>query len=166
MPATAMPPKRVRFNLTPTPPAAADPGTVFAGTPARFLARLGEASSSRYPQGSCGPPAWKRDYTFFTGSRDKEARGSSVSAPRKGCLRPTSHHDFRARICKRLWSPEIDSEESIQLAYVAWRAGTTNKVVVPAARLEIDSWLLKRSTNTGSVHDPAVHKVQTRTVSS
>ncbi len=25
-----------------------------------------------------------------------------------------------ACICKRLWSPEIDSEESIQLAYVAW----------------------------------------------
>jgi hypothetical protein len=46
----------------------------------------------------------------------------------------------RARICKRLWSPEIDSEESIQLAYVARRAGTTNRVVLPAARLEIDSW--------------------------
>ena len=45
-------------------------------------------------------------------------------------------------MCKRFWSPEIDSEESIQLAYVAWRASTTNKVVVPAARLEIDSWLL------------------------
>jgi hypothetical protein len=30
----------------------------------------------------------------------------------------------RARICKRLWSPGIDSEESISLAYVAWRAGT------------------------------------------
>ncbi len=38
----------------------------------------------------------------------------------------------RARICKRLWSPKIVSEESIQLAYVAWRAGTTNRVVVPA----------------------------------
>jgi hypothetical protein len=38
----------------------------------------------------------------------------------------------RARICKRLFSPEIDSEESIQPAYVAWRAGTTNRVVVPA----------------------------------
>ncbi len=38
-----------------------------------------------------------------------------------------------ARICKRFWNPEIDSEESIQLAYVAWRAGTTNyRVVVPA----------------------------------
>ncbi len=38
---------------------------------------------------------------------------------------------FRARICKRLWNPETNSEESIQLAYVAWRAGSTNRVVVP-----------------------------------
>ncbi len=33
---------------------------------------------------------------------------------------------------KRLGSPGIDSEESIPLVYVAWRAGTTNRVVVPA----------------------------------
>jgi hypothetical protein len=31
----------------------------------------------------------------------------------------------RARICKRLRSPGIDSKESIPPAYVAWRAGTT-----------------------------------------
>jgi hypothetical protein len=31
-----------------------------------------------------------------------------------------------------LWSPGIDSEESIPPASVAWRAGTTNRVVVPA----------------------------------
>ncbi len=37
-----------------------------------------------------------------------------------------------ARICKRLWSPGIDSEESIPPACVAWRAGTTNRAVVPA----------------------------------
>jgi len=37
-----------------------------------------------------------------------------------------------ARICKRLWSPGIDSRESILPAYVAWRAGATNRVVVPA----------------------------------
>jgi hypothetical protein len=30
--------------------------------------------------------------------------------------------DGRARICKRLWSPGIDFEESISPAYVAWRA--------------------------------------------
>ncbi len=39
---------------------------------------------------------------------------------------------YRARICERLWSPKIDSEESISPAHVAWRAGTTNSVAVPA----------------------------------
>jgi len=38
----------------------------------------------------------------------------------------------RARICKRLWSPRVDSRESIPCANVASRAGTTNRVVVPA----------------------------------
>ncbi len=38
----------------------------------------------------------------------------------------------RARICKRLWSPGIDSREAILPAYVAWRASTTNRVFVPA----------------------------------
>jgi hypothetical protein len=38
----------------------------------------------------------------------------------------------RARICKHLWSPGIDFEESISSAYVAWRARATNGVVVPA----------------------------------
>ncbi len=58
-------PNRVRFNFTPPPPAAADPGTVFLGTLAGFLARPGEASSSRYPKRNRGPPAWQRgDYTF------------------------------------------------------------------------------------------------------
>ncbi len=42
----------------------------------------------------------------------------------------------RARICKRLRRPGIDSENSIPLAYVAWRAGTTNRVVV-LARLAV-----------------------------
>jgi hypothetical protein len=37
----------------------------------------------------------------------------------------------RARICKRLWSPGINSENSIPPAYVAWRAGTTCRIVVP-----------------------------------
>ncbi len=39
---------------------------------------------------------------------------------------------YRARICKRLRRPGIDSEDSIPPAYVAWRAGTKNRVVVPA----------------------------------
>jgi hypothetical protein len=41
---------------------------------------------------------------------------------------------IRARICKRLRSPEIDSKESIPLAYVAWRAGTVTLFVVPVHR--------------------------------
>ena len=42
------------------------------------------------------------------------------------------HFNHWARICKRLWSPGIDSEESIPPAYVALRAGTTNRVAVSA----------------------------------
>jgi hypothetical protein len=57
----------------------------------------------------------------------------------------------RARICKRLRSPGIDSEKSIPLDYVAWRAGTTNRVVVPARQAgNRFRGSLKRSTNTGS----------------
>jgi hypothetical protein len=37
-----------------------------------------------------------------------------------------------ARNCKRFWSPGIDSEKSVSPTYVAWRAGTKNRVVVPA----------------------------------
>jgi hypothetical protein len=40
--------------------------------------------------------------------------------------------NIRARICKRLNSPEIYSKESIPQAYIAWGAGTSNRVVVPA----------------------------------
>jgi hypothetical protein len=43
-----------------------------------------------------------------------------------------SASEHRARICKRFWSPGIDSEESISLAYLAWWAGMTNRVVVRA----------------------------------
>ncbi len=46
----------------------------------------------------------------------------------------------RARICKSLWSPRIDSEESISPAYVAWRASTTNRISYRPARLRIDTW--------------------------
>jgi hypothetical protein len=38
---------------------------------------------------------------------------------------------YWARICKRLRSPGIDSDESILPVYVAWRTGTTNRIVVP-----------------------------------
>jgi hypothetical protein len=39
-------------------------------------------------------------------------------------------HTCRAWICRRLWSAGIDSKESIPPAYVAWRAGTSNSVIV------------------------------------
>ncbi len=41
----------------------------------------------------------------------------------------------RSRICKRLWSPGINSEEPtvcIPPAYAAWQACTTNRFVLPA----------------------------------
>ncbi len=41
---------------------------------------------------------------------------------------------YWARICKRLRRLGIDSEDSIPSAYVAWRASTTNRVVVPACQ--------------------------------
>jgi hypothetical protein len=52
-------------------------------------------------------------------------------------LTPPTH---RARICKRLRSPGIDTEESISPAYVAWRASTTNRVSYRPARMRIDTW--------------------------
>jgi hypothetical protein len=39
---------------------------------------------------------------------------------------------LRGRICKRFRSPRISYKESIPLAYVACRAGTSYRVVVPA----------------------------------
>ncbi len=41
----------------------------------------------------------------------------------------------RARICKRLRSRGIDSEEPIPAGFVAGRAGTTNMVVVPTRQV-------------------------------
>ncbi len=50
-------------------------------------------------------------------------------------LLPIQRVFYRVRICKRLWSPGIDFEESISLAYVAWRAGTPNRVAVPSRQV-------------------------------
>ncbi len=68
---------------------------------------------------------------------------------------------YRARICKRLRSPKIDSKESIPPAFVAWRAGTISLFVVAARHasylgwrnrfLGIDSWAPQMFTNKGSV---------------
>jgi hypothetical protein len=51
------------------------------------------------------------------------------------CMAKSKGKIFRARICKRLWSPVIDYEESIPPAYVAWMAGTANRVVVPVRQV-------------------------------
>jgi hypothetical protein len=54
----------------------------------------------------------------------------------------------RARICKRLRSPGIDSKKSIPPTYVAWRAGTTTLFVLPGPPGYIGwgnrSWTLNR----------------------
>jgi hypothetical protein len=48
---------------------------------------------------------------------------------------------MRARICKRLRSPGIDSEESIPPAcYIACRAGTLNRFVVPVRQAGNRFW--------------------------
>jgi hypothetical protein len=41
------------------------------------------------------------------------------------------HRGIRSRIFKRLSGPGIDTKESIRKAYVAWQAGTTNRVIEP-----------------------------------
>ncbi len=48
----------------------------------------------------------------------------------------------RVRICKRLWSPGIDSEESTPTSDVAWRAGTKKGLSYRHARMGIDSGAL------------------------
>jgi hypothetical protein len=61
---------------------------------------------------------------------------------------------YRARICKRLWSPGIKSDESVPPAYVAWWTGATNRVVVLARRSGnrfLGSLKGLQNTNTGSV---------------
>jgi hypothetical protein len=62
-------------------------------------------------------------------------------------------NEARVRICKHLRSLGIDSKESILPAYVAWLAGTSNRVVVPARQAEnrFLPGLLNRFTNSGSV---------------
>ncbi len=45
-----------------------------------------------------------------------------------------SANENRGRIYKCLKRPGIYSDDLISLTYVAWRAGTTNRVVVPACQ--------------------------------
>ncbi len=62
--------------------------------------------------------------------------GDFLDMPRSGLLRRLclQMEAVRARICKSVWGPGIDSDYSIPPGYVAWRVGTTNRVVVPARR--------------------------------
>ncbi len=53
----------------------------------------------------------------------------AVSETYRNCQ--NSAWSIRARIYKHLRSLGIDSRDSIPPAYVAWRAGTSNRVVVP-----------------------------------
>jgi hypothetical protein len=74
---------------------------------------------------------------------------------------------FRARICKRLRSPGIDSEESIPSAYVAWRAGTTTLFLLSSSLHRLfknsgtgqrDPFLFRSSRNT----DPRQRKLPSK----
>ncbi len=74
------------------------------------------------------PTAYVRQpYSYSVPSPDRLFKNSST-----GFHSSIRHSGIRARICKSLRSPEIDSEESIPPAYVARPAGTTNSVVVRA----------------------------------
>ncbi len=76
------------------------------------------------------PPAWWLGADFLDMPRSVLLR--------RICLQMEA---VRARICKSLWGPGIDSDDSIPPAYVVWRVGTTNRVVVPARQAgNRDSW--------------------------
>jgi len=70
-------------------------------------------------------PNYVQEFCLRTG---QQFRGGELGEKLRGI--PNQVWLSRARICKRLWSPGIDSEESIPLVYVAWRGSTTKKVVV------------------------------------
>jgi hypothetical protein len=55
---------------------------------------------------------------------------------------------IRARVCKRLRSPKNRFQKIHSASLCSWRAGTSNRVVVPwyrylPIRLRIDSWVYK-----------------------
>jgi hypothetical protein len=53
-------------------------------------------------------------------------------------VQKVAYHSDRARICKLLRSPGIDARNRFrQPIYVAWRAGTSNRVVLPARQAGI-----------------------------
>jgi hypothetical protein len=98
-------------------------------------------------------PAWRNRFLgslTFTNTGSLRRIGLPYRPARLGINSWATYkvYNFGARICKRLWIPESDSEESTSPAYIACRAGTTNRVVVPGRESILG--LLKRSTNTSS----------------
>jgi hypothetical protein len=78
----------------------------------------------------------------MVGSRKKE---------RRRLLTVGSQSKDRTRICKHFMEPRSRSNASFPPAFVAWWAGTSNMVVVPARQVwESIPGLLKMFTNTGS----------------
>ncbi len=77
-------------------------------------------------------------------SNNKYIYQSILSLPpkRKSKRAIVEHYcaEFLSPYFKPLWSPGIDAKESIPTAYVAWRAGTSNRVAYRLASLGIDSW--------------------------
>ncbi len=70
---------------------------------------------------------------YFSIGIDKSRKGWGwANETKKSTTQGNSITDFWARVCKRLRRPGIDPKESIFPAYVAWRAGTSNRVVEPA----------------------------------
>ncbi len=99
---------------------------------------------SQWPVMSRRRVGWDTRRRRRTAVGGRRGRGSPAPPPscwprRSASLRSRSRLSFlwiriRARICKRLWNPGIDSEEPTPPAFVAWRGGTTNKVDVPASQ--------------------------------
>ncbi len=99
-PPPAAPPKRVRFNLAPTsPPAAADPGTVFPGKPARFFARpcQGKHLEAATRNATAGrPPGNGTTHSSPLAATKKLGGALWAGTLRQGCLHPSPHHEYGA----------------------------------------------------------------------
>ncbi len=101
------------------------------------------AGNTEGPGGGAAGACWTRHPDRGRAQRRRQRRQRHLWATpgikRQATQRRISDGDLygfglvrRARICQRLRSPGIDSEESIPPANVAWRASKTNRVVVPA----------------------------------
>ncbi len=61
-----------------------------------------------------------------------------MGLPIIGLWNPVAEFIYREPVFVNVYG----AQESIPLAYVAWRAGTTYRVVVPVRQLGIDFWAL------------------------